>query len=230
VLKPEELSAFLRSADNVQRSAVEHLRTHPAEASVVAFVRNLHEGVDHVVSKAVHQGARMDCKAGCSHCCNARVEAIAPEIFQIAAEIERRPAAERRETVDRLKAHAAMRSEDTAPWSRRKSCPFLIDHLCSIYQVRPAACRKAHSTDVRECEANAPTIPQNLEMVLDIEALRQGTSAAYRQSGFDASGHELVQAVLLALLDPSARTRWHSGEQVFELALAEPPKPVSDAS
>ena len=114
------------------------------------------------------------------------------------------------------------------PWNHRKSCPFLKDRLCSIYQVRPAACRKAHSADVSQCEAHAPVIPQNLEIALNAEALLRGTSGAYRQRGFDASAHELVRAVLLALLDPSAQARWYNGEQVFESAAAEPSKLIDD--
>ena len=228
VLKPEEETALLRSTENVQRAAVRHLSTHNGEASVVAFVQSLQQGVDRVVGAAVDGGAHIDCKAGCSHCCSARVEAIAPEIFQIARELEQRAAEELTETVDRLQAHIAASDKENTAWSHRKCCPFLTKNLCSIYKVRPAACRKAHSVDVSKCEAHAPAIPQNLEIVLNAEALLRGTSGAYRQRGFDASGHELVRAVLVALLDPSAQARWYRGEQVFELTAPEPPKHSDD--
>jgi len=218
VLKPEEETAFLQSTENVQLAAVRQLSTHNDEASVVAFVQKAQQAVDRVIGAVANRGAHIDCKAGCSHCCSARVEAIAPEIFQIARELELRPAAELTETVDRLQAHIAAPGQENAAWGHRKSCPFLARNLCSIYEVRPAACRKAHSLDVSKCEAHAPEIPQNLEIVLDAEALLRGTSGAYRQRGFDASGHELVRAVLVALLDPSAQARWYRGEQVFELA------------
>jgi hypothetical protein len=102
--------------------------------------------------------------------------------------------------------------------------------LCSIYQVRPAACRKAHSSDVAECEAHAPVIPQDREVALHAEALLIGTSDAYRQRGFDASSYELVRAVLIALSDPSVQARWYGGEQVFEAAEAAPSKSMDDAS
>lgn len=229
MLTPEEQAAFLQSAENVQQAAVKHLSTHPDEFFVVAFVKNLQAGVDRVVDDVVRQGAHIDCKTGCSHCCSARVEAIAPEIFQIAAELRKRTAAELGETVERLRAHAASSSEESALWSQRKNCPFLINHLCTIYHVRPAVCRKAHSVDAGKCEAHAPTIPQNIEIALSAEALLQGTSSAYHQMGFDASSLELARAVLLVMHDPSAQARWYGGENVFGLAAAALSKPVSKA-
>lgn len=216
MLTPEEQTAFLQSAENVQQAAIKHLGKHHDELSVIAFVRNLQRGVDRVVDEAIHKGAHLDCRTGCSHCCRARVEAIAPEIFQIAAELESRSAHERSEIIERLRAHASTQDEEPALWNQRKDCPFLTNHLCSIYQVRPAVCRKAHSADVGKCEAFAPTVPQNLEIALGAEALLRGTSGAYQQRGLDASSHELVSAVLLAIQDPSAQARWYKGEQVFE--------------
>lgn len=86
---------------------------------------------------------------------------------------------------------------------------------CTIYDVRPSVCRRAHSLDVRKCEANAPEIPQDLGVVVSIEALSNGTSDACRKLGFNTLGHELGLAVLLALFDESAESRWFNGEPVF---------------
>jgi Fe-S-cluster containining protein len=217
-LTPEEKTAFLQSAENVQQAAAKHLSTCHDAFPVVDFVKNLQAGVDRVVDEVVRKEGHVDCRTGCSHCCSAKVEAIAPEIFQIVEELGRRSAAERVEIVERLQAHAATSNDGSAPWSQRKSCPFLIDHLCSIYQVRPAVCRKAHSLDAGKCEAHGSTIPQYLAITLNTEALLKGTSGAYRQLGFDASSLELVRAVLLAMHDPSALSRWYRGEKVFEPA------------
>lgn len=228
VLSPQEQAAFLESAENVRHAAESHLRRQDSERSAITFVRSVQHAVDRVLGAAIAQGARIDCKAGCSHCCNARVEAIPPEIFLIASEIEQRSPSERADIVARLQTHITASNLEAAPWNHRTSCPFLKDHLCSIYHVRPAACRKAHSVDVDACASHASVIPQNLKIVLDSEALLKGTSEAYRQCGVGASGHELVRAVLLALLDPSAQARWYNGEQVFESATTEPSKLIRD--
>jgi hypothetical protein len=51
--------------------------------------------------------------------------------------------------------------------------------------------------------------------VLGAEALRIGTAGAYRDRSLEASGHELVSAILVALTDRSAQARWWAGEEIF---------------
>jgi Fe-S-cluster containining protein len=214
MLTHEEQVAFLMSANNVRKAAECHLRANRDKQSVIKFVSNLQHGVSRVIQTAVEQGVKIACEAGCNHCCSARVEAIAPEIFRIARELESRPADELNHYVQRLTMHVAMPSE-AAAWAHRTQCPFLSNDLCSIYDVRPSRCRKAHSLDVTKCRANAPEIPQDLGTVLGVEALVKGTSDAYSSLGYDASSHELGRSVLIALSDPSAESRWYSGESVF---------------
>ncbi len=214
-LTPEETAAFLQSADKVCQAAVRHLNDKRGLPSAITFVRNLQNSIDQVVNTEVDQGAKLACKAGCSYCCSARVEAIEPEVFRIAREIASRPHEEINALIERLQTYVAMPS-DVAPWQQRMPCPFLVDDLCSIYEVRPGVCRKAHSLDVAKCAENAPEIPQSLNIVLGAEALLKGTSDAYREIGLHASGHDLGQAVLIALSDSTVESRWQSGEAVFE--------------
>ena len=214
MLTPDEQAAFLRSAENVRRVAERHLRTHRTQQAVVTFISNFQHGVSRVVQSSIERGVKIACRAGCNHCCHARVETIAPEVFRIARELAGRPPDELDDLVQRLSEHVAL-NNDASSWNQRTECPFLVNALCSIYDVRPSTCRKAHSLDVRNCQINAPEIPQDLEIVIGVEALAKGTKDAYRSLGFDASGHELVRAVLLALSDPSAESRWYSGNGVF---------------
>ena len=65
--------------------------------------------------------------------------------------------------------------------------------------MRPAACRKAHSLSAAHCAEQSPTIPQNLRLLVDAEALMAGTALAYRDQPLPASSHELNAAVLAAL-------------------------------
>jgi Fe-S-cluster containining protein len=220
MLTPEELDSFLTSAAKVEQAAEQHLRTHPGKQSVIAFVRTVQRGVDSVVQNAMDQGAPIECRAGCSHCCSAKVEALAPEIFLLARELQRRPAEELNAVIQRLKEHVGKHSEATA-WGQRSPCPFLTNNRCSIYEVRPSVCRKAHSLDVKQCEANAPEIPQTLSIAVGAEALMKGTSDAYGTLGFNTSAHELGRAVLMALTDPSEEARWYSGEAVFVTNVAD---------
>lgn len=216
-LSAEEQAAFLLSAQNVRDAAIRHLQAQREAPYVIAFVRNMQRGVNQIVQTAAEQGAGLACRPGCNHCCSARVEATAPEIFLIAQDIRSRPPEEASFLVQCLQAHAATPGE-LAPWRNRAPCPFLRDQLCSIYQVRPGVCRKAHSLDAEACKRHESVIPQNLAVLLSAEALAKGTADAYRQLGFEASAHELVHAVLLALSDATLETRWHAGELVFAAA------------
>lgn len=91
-LEPPEQVAFLQSVANVQQAELRQLQAQPGATAVVAFVRFMQHGVDQVVATAQQQGMPLDCAAGCSHCCHAKVEAMAPEVLRIADAISAGPA------------------------------------------------------------------------------------------------------------------------------------------
>jgi Fe-S-cluster containining protein len=142
------------------------------------------------------------------------VEATEPEIFLIAREIRKGAPEEVQAILETLRVRAAV-TKDDAKNLRRRDCAFLKNKRCSIYEVRPSTCRKAHSLSAESCGNFASEIPQKLEILLGAEALIQGTADAYRQLKLHASAHELCNAVLLALSDDTAEARWYNGETVF---------------
>lgn len=214
MLNDEERTAFLESIERVRESVVTHLGANGGTSIAVGFVSNLHRAVDKVAQQGGEAGPKTDCTAGCTYCCSVRIEASDPEIFYIAREVKKRPKAQVDALTERLQRHVAASKADDAP-SHRTACAFLESQLCSIYAIRPAVCRKAHSLSVESCRNLDPEIPQNLELVLQAEALMKGTSEAYRQVKLHASAHELCHGVLLALTDETAEPRWHGGASVF---------------
>ncbi|MEN6586512.1 MAG: YkgJ family cysteine cluster protein [Sulfuricella sp.] len=215
MLSSEEQADFLSALAAVERVALNQLSANRELPFAIAFIAKLQHGVDQVVHAAMDQGEKLDCRAGCSHCCNFRVEALEPEIFRIARELKKLSPEKLAELVGRLQSHAAM-AKGVSVWDYRIACPFLAENLCSIYPVRPAVCRKAHSFEVGKCEIAGAEIPQSLNIVLRTEALMKGTANAYGKVGLPASGHELGQAVLFALTDETAESRWHEGRAVFD--------------
>lgn len=213
-LSPKEQAELFAAVEKVQNTVASHLRANPNKTFAISFVANLQRSVDSVTQTVINQGERFDCKAGCSHCCSVHVEALEPEIFQIANELKKLPPSELAALIERLQNHAIM-AKGVPVQNHRIPCPLLKDNLCSIYSVRPATCRKAHSYDVEKCKTRTSEIPENLEVILKSETLIKGTADAYRQASLPASGHELGQAVLLALTDDTAESRWYSGESVF---------------
>ncbi|MDP2267298.1 MAG: YkgJ family cysteine cluster protein [Thiobacillus sp.] len=210
-LSAAEREALFTSIENVRHAVAQQLSAHRGSAFPIAFIENLQRGVDSVVQAAIDRGVKIECKAGCSYCCSAKVEATAPEVFRIARAVLRLPTEEVAEWVQTLRQHVQI-TDGQSEWHNRKPCPFLVNHLCSVYEIRPSTCRKAHSLNVRNCESSAKDIPQSLDIVVAAEALMRGTADAYHQSGLDATRHELVNAVLRAITDPDMESRWLNGE------------------
>lgn len=214
MLTPQEQADVRRSVENVQQVVGKQLDSNRNQSFAVTFVSTLQRGVDGVVQAAIDQGVRFDCKAGCSHCCSVRVEALEPEIFQIVRRIRTLPQADIERLTARLKEYAAS-ARGVSALDHRIECAFLKENLCSIYEFRPAVCRKAHSFDVEKCKSRSPAIPARLDIALQSEVLIKGTAKGYRQSKLAASAHNLGLAVLIALTDATAESRWYRGEAVF---------------
>ena len=221
MLSPEEQAEFSRAADKVRQAALKALTADRSGPFAIRFIANLQRGVDQVLQSALTTGLAIDCQAGCSHCCSARVEALDPEVLRIAAALKTRPPAAIAALTERLRGHAARAQASTAQ-THRMPCPLLEQDLCTVYEVRPAVCRKTHSLDVRQCATPGADIPQSLEVLLKAEALSKGSADAYKHIGLAAAGHELGKALLLALTDPTAEARWMNGEAVFDTIGREP--------
>lgn len=163
------------------------------------------------------------CAEGCASCCHRRVEVTALEVFLIARSMV---AASSRQ-LDRVHAagerHAVLSSSEH--FLQQSECPFLDQRgACEIYEVRPLACRRAHSLDVRVClalasdpEANL-TIPVSQAIDWNTSALVLGYYEGMVHAGVPPHQYELAQAVSLALQSQDAEARWLRGEDVLAAA------------
>jgi uncharacterized protein len=215
-LDEAERQSLLQAAARTREAALQQLQSHPHQAQFpIRFVAELGRAVDKVVQSRAEAGLKTDCHAGCSHCCSLPVQALPAEVFAVAQAVQQREAAERQQLLQRLQQHA-QRTANGTHIDRTLPCPFLQQQRCSIYAVRPAVCRKAHSLDVRACEQHAAQIPQDLDLVLRAEALTAGVTEAYQAHALPSRGHAFAPAVWLALQDDSAQPRWLAGEAVFD--------------
>ena len=214
MLTKEDAVLLQKSIAEVQQKAAHGLENAVQPEAILHFVRNMQRGVDEMFAAAVIRGEEFACQIACSHCCELRVEALEPEIFQVVRALQQLPEAELQFWKNRLKVHLDAQKSSNGEHVRRP-CVFLQDKACSIYAIRPAVCRKAHSYSGKACADHAAEIPQNLTFLLQAEALIQGTAAAYRQHEYHAQAHELGHAVLQALEDPELEHRWLCGEAVF---------------
>jgi uncharacterized protein len=227
-LSAEEHAAWVASTERVQAVAAGALRGASTAAEALQWVVHLHTGVDRATASAAARGVPIACREGCSHCCHAPVMATEAEVLRIVEHV----ADQGPDAVERVRAALAARASSlpasqgahpqaaATAWSDRPPCVLLVDQRCSVYDVRPAACRKAHSLDRAACAASAPRIPQDLALLLDAEALMQGVNAAWGDAGWPAPARPLPDLLAESLADPdSARDRWWAGRRTADPAL-----------
>lgn len=208
-LSKEEAAALQASIGQVSQRVAGALQARPGVEHALHFIAHLHAGIDKTVADAMQRGQQPDCRAGCDSCCHLRVELGQAEALRIARHLRQGPVPALQQLRQRLQQRLALQSAATP--GLRLACAFLQDGLCSIYALRPASCRKAHSFSVSACQAQAAEIPQDLSITLAAEALQRGTAAGYRQAGLAADALEMTAAMLWAL-EEGAEAGWAGPE------------------
>jgi len=168
-------------------------------------------------------GAQTVCAAGCSFCCWLNIDALAHEVILIAAYVrahwtpwevdELSDAAAARRDRRRHQNHAQRQID-------RQPCLLLKDGICSVYPVRPAACRRYFSRDLEACEAlwKDPEAEAEVEFPVLHDSGRAAAAAvhhAFLKAGLDASYYDLPSALAEALADPGCADRWRRGGKAF---------------
>jgi len=148
-------------------------------ADIVPLARTVCAGItDIVVERTRNDGARIPCSKGCSPCCSRYLVPLSvPEALRFKEDISML-SAHRQESIWRsclLSARLILSQKPPKPFMRKAEevspaspvdlnlvsnwymslklrCPFLYNHLCSIYDQRPLACREHFVTgSVRAC-------------------------------------------------------------------------------
>src|SRR4051794_36628344 len=103
----------------------------------------------------VDRSARLECCEGCSLCCWLRVDVYAHEVFVIANYIRKHFT---EQALAELKESLAEHSGKVLPLTpfehatQNIACPLLQDGRCTVYEVRPQACRRQHSLSRAACQ------------------------------------------------------------------------------
>ena len=209
-----------------ERERADARRTVARDADAVrAQVVRMYSRLDHEqVAVIASTKLTLACERGCNYCCHQRVEIRPYEAFVLAEHVRTRMTAQRADVVIRLAANRA-RIAPLTPLQHTQAgiaCALLVDGACSVYEARPAACRKYYSLSVETCR-NAfehPTEPltgpledDNLRLAGNAVAL--GYARGVAESGRDADRYELHAALLEALENPKSSKRYRAGKKAF---------------
>lgn len=160
-MAPGPLEARLQNlAKSVEAEAESLLRQERNSAGITEVVRKLNLVADEEIAQVharVAEGAsrgerkNLDCKPGCAWCCHRVVLATIPEVLSIHSHVDLNFSDQEKKDLDvRLDKYSS--NWDRAELAKsRVPCPFLVNDLCSIYEVRPLSCRGMNSVDVSTC-------------------------------------------------------------------------------
>lgn len=140
-------------------------------AELVPPLQALTEGLVNLTLKRERkEGRQISCKAGCGTCCCQMVPLSIPEVFYLRDLVCSQPPkvqqiiTQRFDSIVDILKQQGLYGELEKPdlgdnehlniakryWQLKLSCPFLSNGTCTIYPVRPLACREYHVTTPAE--------------------------------------------------------------------------------
>jgi Fe-S-cluster containining protein len=147
------------------------------------------------------------------------VSATAPEVLFIAKALRRQ---RNTATAERINsAHASTKEFDFYARGRHPHpCPLLEAELCSVYAIRPRACRFAASADAAVCARSYrdlanEDIPTPLKHLLARNAYAIALAIALKHAQLPYHLYEFNAALARAIERDDAEREWLAGEDVF---------------
>ena len=181
-----------------------------ASKSVVIRTFSLLSTADRLIQQELATGEyeKPECRSGCSHCCRQMLIVLGEdEVSLIAARLASMPENTRVGLLTNLE-HGRKTGEEDTP------CVFLLDNKCSIYDIRPIACRTYHSTSVDACqskEASGENIALNTMLPYPFDdAIKESfrDALAPKQEKYSYEIHSIVQRILT---DKDRLSSWSKG-------------------
>lgn len=207
------------------RIAIQHLEEGISAANLITGIAKLHQEVDDLLEsflkRSSAEGKAAECKKGCNWCCHQTVYALTQEFLYIKHYMDRHFSASRK---NKCLENARVGTLLTQTKSLKEQaqvkapCPFLELGVCSIYPVRPMACRIYLSSSVRACKrayddpTNERVFPDLFEFPLRAgRMLNEGFVAYLKQVGFQLSELPIEQGYASMLSLGQSMEGWVEG-------------------
>ncbi|MBL8523713.1 MAG: YkgJ family cysteine cluster protein [Betaproteobacteria bacterium] len=170
-------------------------------------------------------GVKTECERGCAYCCHLRVEIRPHEAFVLANHIQNKlSVAQREQALARIEENLKRISPLSAEQHIRAGipCALLQDGACSVYEGRPATCRKYYSVSVDTCRAAFQDTAAPLRGPIEDDQVRLagnavalGYAKGMEEAGLDAAQYELHFALHRALTNAKTEKRYRDGKKAF---------------
>lgn len=179
-----------------------------------------------VFVEAFNSNPKPACHAGCSHCCHLRVVAYAHELVAIHRYVNSKLSTQKRlEITERIRNQYEKIKDLTEAehFVVNVECPFLENHKCSIYPVRPMTCASYHSCSEAVCKQSydepsnmSAGIPLNPRVSIEQNIQFSVVEQVLKYNKDDAEKYELLQGLHKLFQNPKAIQRWKSGRKMFK--------------
>jgi Fe-S-cluster containining protein len=173
------------------------------------------------------------CRQGCAWCCHQNVEVSIGEAVLIAVEMS--IAGNKYGEVLDERAGELAGLDDIARAKTGKPCPLLdAEGSCSVYEVRPLACRSYVAPDAANCKAAFDSAVHGNGAVRPVShglpqitgcAVRAGVNGMLKDFGLQHDDVDLVSAVAAIRKDYEVIDRWAQGESPFIVRIADSDRP-----
>jgi Fe-S-cluster containining protein len=145
------------------------------------------------------------CKKGCDYCCRLKVVATEPELVIIRDYLLDTGSEAFLEVTRESLRQFCLRTGRCKTRQENLSikCGFLKEGNCSIYDVRPLACRAWNSIDVETCKQYLKTSEEEISASIchyaPYDVIKKGINHALYVTGFDPPNEEINSGVLRLL-------------------------------
>lgn len=162
-----------------------------------------------LVEEAGITGLIPACGNGCSYCCKSeKIVANPIEIRSILFEVLGMPDSKRAPLVKQILS--STQTESVNQGARGAPCAMLVNNQCSIYSVRPMACRGYFSAAAKQCEDRLGGV--NLVVSgFPLARFVEYTANALINSGAQMMEYEINSILKMLFSDTNLREQWKAG-------------------
>jgi len=186
------------------------VRSSLSHDSLFLSISEMYSAIDELIYSLTNFSNNHDqlikCKKGCAYCCHQPVFALDYEMQYLNSFIKKNFTQEKQIGV-KIRANNIRQKlsglTELEILNSKQPCPLLENESCSVYEVRPMACRIYISTDVSTCSKffNSPEDKSNFPALLEFplragKMMNQGFKSALETQGIISKEFKIEEKLL----------------------------------